>query len=121
MRERPVEAISSICLRATTSTAPSAAFQGHGPGGLLGDQAGEDAPVHRHNDVVEIVRRDLAVGVEDVDEQVFRRTPRHGGQVGTDLSPGPFGPVAGGADLGEDRLPLGRLAGEFQAPCGTGR
>ena len=105
MRETPVEVMASIFSRGITSEAPSAALSTCAVADSSAMIPEYDPAARGRHVVVHVVGRDLAVRVEDVDEQILRRAARDRRQAGTDIHAPALGLVAGGADLDEDLRP----------------
>ena len=123
MSDLPVLVIASMSCWSTESVAPSARLRVRPVGPLGLDQAGEDAAILQGDEVFQVIRRHLAVRVEDVQEEFVGGPAPDPGEVGTDRVPPGAELVAGDALPVEDPpAPLGvgrELQGRFIAGDGV--
>ena len=75
-------------------------------GRFNGNDSRYNATIHERHVVVHERRRNLSVGVEDMNEQVLRGSIRDRREVRADIEPLTLGLVARGTDLEEDLAPL---------------
>ena len=110
----PVPAMASMFVRSTVSSAPPGRRNVRLPADSATTSAGEDAAVVERDGVFEVIGRDLAVGVDDVEEQLLGGPPLHRRQVRADRVP-PLAQLVAGHALALEHAPAaGRIRGEVQ-------